>query len=130
MIKKEKEPDDIDLSDVDIKIEDKPTEYKEDKPIPARKSRKQKKPTYVSAKKHIVASSIDALYLESVNKLAKARGVSEISSTHDIGAAVFYAILYYAPDIPTEHPLTYLALALAGCGLDIVNIMTSPGETK
>ena len=119
------------LPDLNIEITDIPEEPKVT-PEKPKKSRSVKAPkavkkaTYAAAKKHVMSESIDALYLDSINRLVVKKGNKPISDAHDIGAAMYYTILYYAPAIPIDHPLTYLIMAGFSCGLDVLGAIKTP----
>ena len=119
------------LPDLNIEITDIPEEPKVT-PEKTKKSRSVKAPkavkkaTYAAAKKHVMSESIDALYLDSINRLVVKKGNKPISDAHDIGAAMYYTILYYAPEIPIDHPLTYLIMAGFSCGLDVLGAIKTP----
>lgn len=88
---------------------------------------KGQKATYAAAKKHALSQAIDELYLESVNRvLANKEG--NITSAHDIGAALYYTVLFYAPRVPTEHPATYILMAVLGCGIDVAGVLKGPDK--
>jgi len=126
--------EEIDVSNVEIKITDTPKTVKPEKPVktvkPVKspKTKTVKKSTYANAKSHIIAKSIDALYIESINNLVVKPGAKPITDAHDIGAALYYSLLYYAPDVPVEHPLTYLIMAGFGCSFDIMKAVKDTGR--
>lgn len=83
--------------------------------------------TYAVAKKHPLSQAIDELYLESINKVV-ANKEGNITSAHDIGAALYYTVLFYAPAVPTEHPATYILMAVLGCGIDVAGVLKGPDK--
>jgi len=120
-----KKNNEVNLDKVDIKIKDKKEDLGFDKrEIPKSRGRKPKKTTFEACKKHIIAQQIDEFYIESINQLFKNKEKG-ITNAHDLGASIYYTILYYSPEIPIDHPLTYLFMSLFQCSLDIVNVATS-----
>lgn len=117
---------------LDIEITDKPDPIpKQSAPTaptaPKTPGGKGQKATYAAAKKHALSQAIDELYLESMNRvLANKEG--NITSAHDIGAALYYTVLFYAPRVPTEHPATYILMAVLGCGIDVGAVLKGPDK--
>jgi len=119
------------LPDLNIEITDIPEEpkLKTEKPKKSRAAKAPKgvkKASYAAAKKHVMSESLDALYLDSINRLVVKKGNKPISDAHDIGAAMYYSMLYYGPAIPIDHPLTYLIMAGFSCGLDVLGAVQTP----
>ncbi|MBW2596128.1 MAG: hypothetical protein JRC93_09165 [Deltaproteobacteria bacterium] len=113
--------------DLDIEITDIPDKEESETVKKTDIPKNMGKPTFASAKKHPLSLAIDELYLESMNKvLANKEG--NITSAHDIGAALYYTVLFYAPQVPTEHPATYILMAVLGCGIDVMAVLKGPDK--